>query len=53
MCKNDLKSLVYETASKSEMGKKVGCALVHRNRVIATGCNRYDKKYSLTKQCLL
>lgn len=49
----NIDKLMYETASKSTFAHKYACIIVHRNKIIATGYNRFTSKLYISGCCLL
>lgn len=49
----NISQLLYTLALKSNLAHKYGCVIVHRNKVIATGYNRYKSKLYISGCSLL
>jgi len=49
-----LESLLLQTANKSNMHTEYACAIIYKNKIIATGTNFYiTNRCNLEKSCLL
>ena len=46
-------NVAYEEALKSNMYKKYGTVLIHKNKIISSGYNYSIKISSCNKQCIL
>lgn len=49
----NITELLYKLALKSSLAHRYGCVIVHRNKVIATGYNRYKSKLYISGCSLL
>ncbi len=50
----NIKSLLLESAQKSNMTNQYACAIVFRNEILSIGFNSYETaKCCLSKSCLL
>ena len=45
--------LLFTLASKSSLAHKYGCVIVHRNKIISTGYNRFKAKLYISGYSLL
>ncbi len=50
---SNISELLYTLALKSNLAHRYGCVIVHRNKVIATGFNRYKAKLYISGCSLL
>ena len=49
----NIDKIMYDTASKSTFAHKYGCVILHRNKIIATGYNRFTSKLYISGYSLL